>query len=387
MKYLFYTASILWILFEFANVYFIMPLPGSQKINSLEFAYSIYSWRWYIRCLLGLVMISGFRVAFQKSKLLSTLVFLFVLFVIYQFNFEFSADKMFYAPKNLILKPVDSNEIDPDRLVLGISMNGEFRAYPIYLIGYHHQVADKIGDKSILITYCTVCRTGRCYEALVNHKLENFRLVGMDHFNALLEDHSTKSWWRQSTGECVVGPLKGSFLAEFPSQQTSLKTWIDLHPNTQIMQEDPVYKIKYDSLALYEAGKSKGKLTKKDSSSWSDKSWIIGIQIGNDSRAYDWNQLIKDQMILDQIGNTFIVLLLSSDKKSFFAFERPTPESKFIFRNDSLFMNSIYYRFTGESLNFTSVEHPKLKHINAYQEFWHSWKTFHPNSDRYQVAE
>lgn len=59
-----------------------------------------------------------------------------------------------------------------------------------------------------MVTYCTVCRTGRVYSPMVNGKLETFRLVGMDHFNAMFEDASTKSWWRQSNGDCIAGPLK-----------------------------------------------------------------------------------------------------------------------------------------------------------------------------------
>ena len=70
-----------------------------------------------------------------------------------------------------------------------------------------------------MITYCTVCRTGRVYSPIVNGKLEKFRLVGMDHFNAMFEDETTKSWWQQATGIAIAGPLKGSRLEEIPSHQ------------------------------------------------------------------------------------------------------------------------------------------------------------------------
>jgi hypothetical protein len=50
-----------------------------------------------------------------------------------------------------------------------------------------------------MVTYCTVCRTGRVYGPIINGKKETFRLVGMDHFNAMLEDATTKSWWQQAT--------------------------------------------------------------------------------------------------------------------------------------------------------------------------------------------
>ena len=52
---------------------------------------------------------------------------------------------------------------------------------------------------------------------------EEFRLVGMDHFNAMFEDKTTGSWWRQATGEAVTGPRKGMALKEYPIYQKSLK--------------------------------------------------------------------------------------------------------------------------------------------------------------------
>ena len=97
-----------------------------------------------------------------------------------------------------------------NKLIVGVAINNEAKAYPIEIIGYHHQVRDTIGSMPVMITYCTVCRTGRVYSPFVNGKPENFRLVGMDHFNAMFEDATTKSWWRQQSGTAIAGPLKGN---------------------------------------------------------------------------------------------------------------------------------------------------------------------------------
>ena len=42
MKKLFYFGIIFLILFEITNVYFIMPMPGSQKMESLDGKYFIH---------------------------------------------------------------------------------------------------------------------------------------------------------------------------------------------------------------------------------------------------------------------------------------------------------------------------------------------------------
>ena len=69
---------------------------------------------------------------------------------------------MFKQPKQLLLVNAAENKVDPNRLVIGVSINGEAKAYPIQFLGYHHHVQDTVGGKPIMVTYCTVCRTGQC---------------------------------------------------------------------------------------------------------------------------------------------------------------------------------------------------------------------------------
>src|SRR4030095_14329780 len=102
------------------------------------------------------------------------------------------------------------------------------------------------------------------------------------------EDATTKSWWRQATGEAVAGSLKGQSLPEVESFQTNLRKFFELYPKAVVMQLDAVSRTKYDSTGRFEKGKSKGKLTRTDSLSWKDKSWVVGVQVNADSKAYDW---------------------------------------------------------------------------------------------------
>ena len=56
------------VLFEAANIYFVMPLPGSQQLPSLQLAYAIYQWRWPIRALCGALMLAGLRDAWRAGR-------------------------------------------------------------------------------------------------------------------------------------------------------------------------------------------------------------------------------------------------------------------------------------------------------------------------------
>jgi len=376
MKKFFWLGIIGLLLFEIANVYFIMPMPGSQLMNSIDLAYFLYSWRWAFRILFLLMIVVGLFKSRWKRKWLLIIPLAIVGAVIYIANFVMAADHMFYQPGKLLLVSAAENKVDSGRLVIGVTLNGEAKAYPIRFLGFHHQVQDTLGGQPVMITYCTVCRTGRVFQPIVNGKYEKFRLVGMDHFNAMFEDVTTKSWWRQVTGEAITGKLKGQQLPEIYSTQTSLAQWLRLNPNSLIMQADSEFIKSYDTTGNYESGRSKNKLTGTDSLSWKDKSWVIGVKVGSDRKAYDWNILKTERIINDKIENTPVVIVLSNDNKSFFAFERPDENSIFSLTNDVLNYNDHHFRIDGKGID-TSFS---LKPLQASQEFWHSWRTFNPNT-------
>jgi Protein of unknown function (DUF3179) len=379
---------------EILRVYFIMPFPGSQHSDSIDWAYFIEKYKWTLR-IIGIILVVTplYRIFTTRGKiflkiLLSLIIVLYII-IFFFFNFRFEADKMFYQPSIKNFSAVSENKIDSDKLVIGIEINGQSRAYPIQIIGYHHQVRDTVGNTPVMITYCTVCRTGRVYSPFVDGKPETFRLVGMDHFNAMFEDATTKSWWRQATGEAIAGPLTGSRLQEIPSHQASLSSWLRVHPNSTILQPDSNYKEDYDDLADFDKGTIKGHLEKRDSASWKMKSWVVGIQTNHLEKAYDWNDLLKNYFIQDTVGNTPVLLVLENDTSSFHAFNRNLQGRTLFFISDktvSQFSDSNTHSIWTIDGVCTSgaLKDAKLERLAAYQEFWHSWHQFHPNTTQYK---
>lgn len=375
MKKLFWLGCIGLLVFEILNVYFIMPMPGSQEMNSIDVAYFLYRWRWIFRILFGAFAVYAFLRANWKRKWVPVIPVLLTAAVIYMANFKMAADHMFYQPNALLLLPAASNKVDSQSLVIGVSLNGQAKAYPIRFLGYHHQVQDTIGGKPVIVTYCTVCRTGRVYEPVVGGKPEKFRLVGMDHFNAMFEDASTGSWWRQATGEAITGKRKGQVLPLVPASQTSLATWLKLYPTSLVMQADSAFINSYSKTRKYEEGTSRDDLTGTDSLSWKNKSWVIGIKKSGQAKAYDWNRLLKDRLIIDTLANTSLFLFLTKDNKGFFAYEKQAAAMVSL-QQDTIYLDHKRYRLDGTGIDTTN----RLIPVPAYQEFWHSWKTFNPDT-------
>jgi hypothetical protein len=299
--------------------------------------------------------------------------------VFYTFNYRFLADKMFLQAENKKFLNAENNKIDESQLVIGIESGNESKAYPIEIIGYHHQVKDTLSGQPIMVTYCTGCRTGRVYKPFVNGKHEDFRLVGMDHYNAMFEDKTTGSWWRQVSGEAIVGPLTGTMLDEFPSQQMTLASWINLHPNTLIMQPDAIFNPAYESLKDYDEGKMTGRLESKDSMAWRDKSWVVGVTVDYKSRAYDWIELQSKRIIQDTLNQTPLLILIEPDSASFHVFNR-TIEGRtldFTISNDTLIDSSTNSKWNWKGHCVEGVlSGTTLPVVQSYQEYWHSWSMF-----------
>ena len=390
------TGLLLLILLEVARVYFIMPFPGSQlgdaaNTNRVAVAYWLHQNKGWLY-IVGFAVVGQFVIRAWTNPtrpwhrwLIGGLV-LGYLGVFYGVHFEMMADKMFRQPTTKRMVRMAQNKIPANKLVLGVVENGEARAYPIQLIGYHHQVRDTVGGKPVMITYCTVCRTGRVFDPVVNGKPETFRLVGMDHFNAMFEDERTGSWWRQATGEAILGPRKGETLTELSASQMTLAEWTAEHPNTLVMQPDPAFRAETDSLATYDLGTKRGKLTGRDSASWQRKSWVIGVVAGKSAKAFDWIALTRKRVINNAVGSQPVVVYLLPDQLSFHVWSRRIADKTLTFRpapDGTLTDTETNTVWSGQGVAVSGpLTGQRLTPMRAYQEFWHSWQSFHPETSR-----
>lgn len=381
---------------EIARVYFIMPFPGSQEDNTIEIAYFTHQYVNVFR-VVGLLVISYPAFTFLKSqnvwaKWPAIILLTFWVIVFYLFNFRFLAEKMFYQPETKTMVSLDKNKIPIRQLVIGVSIGGQSKAYPIEIIGYHHQVRDTVGGEPVMVTYCTVCRTGRVYSPTVDGEPEEFRLVGMDHYNAMFEDSRTGSWWRQVSGEAITGPMKGNVLKEIPSEQMTLQAWGALHPETGVLQPDSLFLEAYKGLELYDEGEMKGRLEGRDSVSWGDKSWVVGLQVGADARAYDWIELQASRVANDVVGGLPVLVVIEPDSVNFHTFSRVVENDTlmFVLANDSLQLNDTKTQSTwtwNGRCTEGALQGKQLDVIQSYQEYWHSWRIFRPHTTKFKLQD
>jgi hypothetical protein len=111
----------------------------------------------------------------------------------------------------------------------------------------------------------------------------------------------------------------------------------------------------------------------------------VGIVADGHAKAYDWNELLQKRIIQDTINGKNILLLVEKDNASFHSWNRQLKEQVLQFSLDEASQtmkdsatNSIW------NMEGICIDGPlkgnQLLPMPAYQEFWHSWKSFHPGT-------
>ena len=62
-------------------------------------------------------------------------------------------EQMFHPAGDPKFLSLDQAAIDPNDMVIAVTMNGESRAYPIREMGYHHIVNDRLQGMPMVVTY------------------------------------------------------------------------------------------------------------------------------------------------------------------------------------------------------------------------------------------
>ncbi|MFV2063419.1 MAG: DUF3179 domain-containing (seleno)protein [Chloroflexota bacterium] len=139
-----------------------------------------------------------------------------------------------------------------ERLVFGVTVNGESRAYPKNIMEIHELVNDEVGGRRLAIPYCTLCGSAQAYftdDVAEDIAMPVLRTSGLlSRSNKVMFDLNTFSVFDTFTGAAVSGPLRE---AGVELEQTSVvtSTWGDwklAHPDTTIVAQDGGIGRRYD---------------------------------------------------------------------------------------------------------------------------------------------
>ena len=131
-----------------------------------------------------------------------------------------------------------------ERVVFGVVVNGEARAYPKHIMEVHEMTNDSLGGRRIGIPYCTLCGSAQAYftdvvpPGFVTVELRTSGLLTRS--NKVMFDLHTFSVFDTFLGDALSGPLHDAgFVLEMTSVVvSSWGEWKEAHPDTTIVAED-----------------------------------------------------------------------------------------------------------------------------------------------------
>ena len=120
--------------------------------------------------------------------------------------------------------------------VLSVAIDGDFRAYPLRVLLWHEIVNDVVGGVPVLVSYCPLCNSGVVFERTLGGDRLTFGNTGrLRHFDMVMYDRKTESWWQQFSGRAIMGEMTGARLKAVPSRLESLERFRERAVNGQVL--------------------------------------------------------------------------------------------------------------------------------------------------------
>lgn len=250
----------------------------------------------------------------------------------------------------------DATFMKPDDIVLGFEIGNAAFAYPRYILNWHEIVNDEVAGSAFMISYCPLCGSGMAFSSDVGGKRLSFGVSGLLYNNDLLfYDQQTESLWSQIESRAISGDFAGNKLQQLYLEHTSWDAWRKKHPATKVLTEDQGFKRNYrhEPYSGYDTSSQVFFKTMRNApSEFHSKEKVLGLTIGEESKAYPFSELRKHGAALfdDQLAG-------------------------------------IKYRVVWNAgTDFATIESLDSNTLTPTVAFWFAWYDFHPETQIFRAV-
>ena len=212
--------------------------------------------------------------------------------------------------------------VSTDRIV-GVTVNGESRTYPISLLTVHEVINDTLAGVPIAVTYHPWCDSVVVFERTLDGEPVELASSGLlvDSNLVLFDrrpDGAGESLFQQLTGAAIAGPAaaRGEALDILPATLTTWADWRTAHPDTSVVGWDELLVKRYEGSSPDQYFRSEelafpvdplppaGELDLKDR--------VMAVSVGGERRVYPLPMLektaVESIVFRDEIGSTAVAI-------------------------------------------------------------------------------
>lgn len=288
--------------------------------------------------------------------------------------------------------PVSESQFVPDTtFVIGLDINGEKRAYPLFIMVWHEIVNDSVGGVPVAVTYCPLCFTNQVFERVIDGKEVEFGTSGkLYNSNLVMYDRLTDSYWSQALGVAITGELTGYELKRIPFDVISWADWKTLYPETLVLTTETGHIRSYgvDPYGDYYTDPRILFPVEHEDDRMHPKELILGFHEDDAFKAYKQDD-VESAIVINDIFNNkpmMLVSLFSGDSR---AFDRTVNDKvlTFDFVDDVIIdlESKSKWNFDGVATS-GSMEGIQLVRLPFNPGFWFEWVAFHPDTEVYESS-
>ena len=233
--------------------------------------------------------------------------------------------------------------------------------------------------------------------------------------NALvMYDHQTDTLWSQFLSRGVKGPLSNTQLEILPVLQTTWQQWVDLHPETLVLNKGGRYQT--NTYEGYYRGGARGIIGESNKDRrLPPKDLVLGVDLAGIVKAYPFQIMADQGAINDFFFGNYLLVAFDPLSETGAAFDRTVegspltfealpeqsprasvgdgdrdrlanigyPGGEFLLRDQET--GSTWQALTGRAID-GPLAGTALTRLPSFYSFWFAWSDFHPSTEVYGLS-
>ena len=279
--------------------------------------------------------------------------------------------------------------IGDDMQLAIIEHGGVTKAYPLDYVIHHHIINDKFGEHIVALTYCAMCRS------IIPFDVTDIGPLFVGSFkgsNMIVADRQTKTFFQQATFESIIGKRHPHTLTMLPFQILPWKDVKELHlmPMVAKVTEQDFREFQLPIPGIWKkivAGESTpGLPAKARDKTFPARTHVVGVidKLANPQLVYLKDELLQHGIVKNEELNIFLVAV-NKTVNGFKSKIKGKSLSLTLNDNKTLSDDSTGTVWNLRGKHISGDLEANLEPVALSDEYWFSWKRFHPKSKLIRV--